>query len=62
MAMAINNMDKPTINVPEVPEDTASRLEILIWGNNYKEAKWKETTLKKHNKNTYRLIIHHYTP
>ena len=31
MAMAIKNMEKPTINMPEVPKHTASRVEIFIW-------------------------------
>ena len=36
MSMAIKNMDKPTINVPEVPEDTYSRLDIFLWEKQYK--------------------------
>ena len=31
MATAIKNMEKPTINTPEVPEDTDSRVDIFIW-------------------------------
>ena len=31
IAMAINNMEKPTINVLEVPEDTANRVDIFTW-------------------------------
>ena len=46
MAMATEKMDKPTINVSEVPEDTASRVAIFIWENKYKEAKSKEKTFK----------------
>ena len=36
MAMDINNIEKPMINVPEAPEDTASRVDIFIWENKYK--------------------------
>ena len=29
--MSIKKIKKPVINVPEVPEDTDSRVEIFIW-------------------------------
>ena len=34
MPMAINNKKNPIIAMPEVPEDTASRAQICIWGEN----------------------------
>ena len=33
MSMAIKKMEKPKITVPEIPVDTASRVEIFIWEN-----------------------------
>ena len=30
MAMAVKNMERPTINVREVPKDIASRVDIFI--------------------------------
>ena len=33
MVMAINNMDKMNITMPESPEDTAIRVEIYFLGN-----------------------------
>ena len=52
MAMAIKKMQKPTINLPEVPEYTSSRVDIFIWGGEYKETKRKETNLEESNKKT----------
>ena len=46
MAMAIKKMEKTTITVPIIPEDTDIILDILIWDNKYKEAKSKETTFE----------------
>ena len=45
--MAINIKEKTIMNMPEVPEDTSSRVEIFIWENKYPEAKRKETTFKR---------------
>ena len=45
MAMAIKKIKK-MIKVPEISEDTASRIWIFIWENKYKEAKRKETDLE----------------
>ena len=39
MAMVINNMEQSTINIPEIPEDTARRVDIFFWSNKYKEVK-----------------------
>ena len=38
MSMAIKNMEKSKINIPDVPEDTTSTVDIFIWENKYKEA------------------------
>ena len=35
-------MEKPTINLPEISEDKARRVEIFIWKNKYKYSKSKE--------------------
>ena len=52
MVVAINNMEKPTINLPEVPEDKFRRVEIFIWENKYKEDKRKETNFQENNNKT----------
>ena len=62
MAMDIKNMEKPTINVPKVPEDTARRVDIFILEKKHKEAKRKEKTFEENNKKTYILILQHCTP
>ena len=31
MEMSIKNMDKPPITMPEVPEDTAIRVDLFVW-------------------------------
>ena len=61
-AIEIKNTEKPTINMLKVPEDTASRLEIFIWENNYKESKSREETFKQKNKKTYILLPQRFTP
>ena len=61
MAMAIKKMWKPMIIFSDVPEDTASKVEIFIWENKYKEANNKDTTFKVKNKKMYILLLQHYT-
>ena len=61
MAMVINNMYKPTINVTEVPEDTDRRVDIFIGGDKYKEANRKDTTSKE-KLYMYSLLTQQCTP
>ena len=61
-SMVFKKMETPTIDIPEVPEDTSSRVDILIWEKKYKGSNRKYITFKKNNKKTYSLIPQHCTP
>ena len=61
MTTTIKDMETSIINVPKILEDTASRVEIFIWENKYKEAQRKYTNFDKNNKKTYSLLLQHCT-
>ena len=47
MATTIKNIQKPKIDLTEVPEDTSSSVDIFIWEKKYKEANRKDTKIEE---------------
>ena len=59
--LAINNMEKPNINVYLFPKYTFGRVNIFIWGNNYKDINGKDIAFKDRNTKICSLLLHKCT-
>ena len=61
MAMAIKKMEKPTINMTEVPEDTVRRVDILFVIISKKKKIRRRQPSRKTTRRLNRLLLNHCT-